>query len=271
MVETVGSPSVVDAWEPERYEWFRTERTAPFEDLLSLLRPVPGGRVVDLGCGTGELTVRLHRHLDAAATLGIDSSPAMLERAEGLGEPGVVFRPGDLASFDEPGRWDVVAANASLHWVPDHAAVLARWRASLRPGGQLAVQVPANADHPAHLLAAGLAGSAEFADAFGGPPPPDPASNVQAPEAYATLLDRLGFAGQHVRLQVYAHHLASTEEVVEWVRGTSLTRVRRVLAPADFDRFVARYRQRLLEVLGDQRPYFYAFKRILIWARLPAG
>ena len=82
------------------------------------------------------------------------------------------------------------------------------------------------------------------------------------------LLDRLGFEQQHVRLQVYGHHLASTADVVEWVKGTSLTRFARVLDEATYARFLDQYRERLLAEVGDHRPYFYAFKRILMWGRV---
>jgi trans-aconitate 2-methyltransferase len=83
-----------------------------------------------------------------------------------------------------------------------------------------------------------------------------------------TLLDELGFADQHVRLQVYGHHLASTAGVVEWTKGTTLTRYERGLSPELYGQFVDRYRGRLLEVLGDRSPYFYTFKRVLFRARL---
>jgi trans-aconitate 2-methyltransferase len=186
----------VDAWDPGRYERFAAERAAPFHDLLALVRPVPGGRVVDLGCGAGELTATLHRRLEAADTLGLDSSPAMLERAAGLAGDGLRFEPGDIAAFSE-GGWDVVFSNAALHWLPDHAAVLARLVAGLNPGGQLAVQMPANHDHPSHLVAAEVAGDEPFRSALGGYRRESP---VRAPEWYAELLDRLGLADQHVRL-----------------------------------------------------------------------
>jgi trans-aconitate 2-methyltransferase len=66
---------------------------------------------------------------------------------------------------------------------------------------------------------------------------------------------------------VYAHHLDSTADVVEWVKGTSLTRFKEPLGPEGWERFVDLYRARLLSVLGDRSPYLYPFKRILLWGR----
>jgi trans-aconitate 2-methyltransferase len=258
----------VDAWNPTQYERFAAERRQPFDDLVSLIRPLDGGRAVDLGCGPGSLTAELPALVGAREVFGIDSSPAMLAEAAGHAGPQVRFAEGDLASFEDPGAWDLVLANAALHWAPDHAAVLARWSSSLRPGGQLAVQIPANAGHPSHLVATSVAEEEPFASALGGTPPPDVVTaNVLAPERYAVLLDQLGFAEQHVRLQVYGHHLASTAEVVEWVKGTTLTRFQQAMAPALFDEFLSRYRERLLAELGDHSPYFYPFKRILFWGK----
>ncbi|HZQ87913.1 MAG TPA: hypothetical protein VFA83_23905, partial [Acidimicrobiales bacterium] len=72
-----------------------------------------------------------------------------------------------------------------------------------------------------------------------------------------------------VRLQVYGHRLDTTADVVEWTKGTSLTRFRKALADDDlFDAFVARYRQRLLDCLGEHSPFFYPFKRVLLWGRM---
>lgn len=253
----------MDTWDPERYGRFAAERAAPFDDLLALVRPVPGGRVADLGCGGGELTARLHRHLQAAETLGLDSSPAMLERAAGLAGGGLRFELGDIAGF-AGGGWDVVLSNAALQWLPDHEALFGRLAAALGPGGQLAVQMPANHDHPSHLVAAEVAAAEPFAPALGGYVRRSP---VQAPEWYAELLDRLGLADQHVRLQVYLHRLAARDQVVEWVRGTLLTDYQARMPPDLFGRFLAAYRQRLLPRLADTRPYRYPFKRLLLWGR----
>jgi len=259
---------VGDSWDPEQYERFAAERAQPFWDLVALIEPAALRRAVDLGCGTGELTAQMAERLDTGELTGIDSSAAMLERAAHHARQGLAFVDGDVATWTSDADVDLVFANAIMQWVPDHAAVMSRWWAALAPRGQLAVQVPANADHPSHTVAGEVAGSEPFLSAFDGSPPPDPvAANVLAPERYAVLLDELGASRQHVRLQVYGHTLASSADVVEWVRGTSLTRFHDRLPDELRERFVDEYRRRLLGLIGDRAPYYYPFKRILIWAR----
>jgi trans-aconitate 2-methyltransferase len=248
-------------WDPTLYDRFASERSQPFYDLVALCRPVEGGTVVDLGCGTGRLTADLHRSVRAATTTGIDTSPEMLAEAP-TGVPGLAFALGDLADWRGP-PVDLVFANASLHWVGDHPTLLGRLRQGIAPGGQLAFGVPANFGHPSHTVAKALAAEPEFA---GSGPVEDRGTAVLAPERYAELLHGLGAVELDVRLQVYGHHLESTAAVVDWVSGTALTPYRARLAPASFERFVDLYRARLLDALGDQRPYYYAFPRILCWA-----
>lgn len=248
-------------WDPHLYDRFAAERRQPFDDLVALCAPVPGGTVVDLGCGSGRLTAELHRDVGAARTVGVDSSPDMLAQAPG-DVAGLTFEQGDLAAWDGPPA-DLVFANASLQWVDDHPALLSRLRRQVAPGGQLAFQVPANFGHPSHWVAR------EVAVELGHEPPPDRGSAVLAPGRYAELLDELGAVEQHVRLQVYGHHLDSTAAVVDWVSGTLLVPYRAGIDPEDYEAFVDRYRERLLEVEGDRRPYFYPFDRILCRARFP--
>ncbi len=254
--------STSDRWNPEQYERFKEERAQPFRDLLALCAPVEGGRIVDLGCGTGELTRTLHETLRARETLGIDRSAAMLAKSGAFAGDGVRFAKADLASLQETG-WNIVFSNAALQWVDDHERLFARLAALVAPRGQLAVQMPANHDHPSHLAAAEVAREEPFRTALGGYVRCSP---VLAPERYAELLDRLGFPEQLVRLQLYAHHLESREGVVEWVKGTLLTDYAQRLG-ALFPRFLERYRERLLPLLDERRPYFYPFKRLLLWAR----
>lgn len=259
-------------WDPEQYDRFKAERAEPFWDLVDLLEPATFSRAVDLGCGTGELTSALAERLGIDDMVGIDRSERMLAVAADRASDRVEFRRGDIAVWTSDHDVDLVFANASLHWVPDHAAVLARWIDALTPGGQLAVQVPANDDHPSHQSSALVARREPFLSAMGGEPPPDPiAANVLAPEEYATLLHALGCDGPRVRMQVYPHVFPSPEFVIEWTKGSSLTRFFSVLPAELHDPFVAAYRAEFLARVDHAEPYVFTFKRILMWGRVTRG
>ncbi len=252
-----------DAWDPDRYARFRDERRQPFLDLLALVEPRPGMRIVDLGCGPGELTRFAHERLGARETLGIDASGAMLERARAQAGGGLSFARGDAGAFEGHG-FDLVLSNAALHWVPDHERLLGRLASCLAEGGQLAIQVPANEAHPSHAVARAVAAEAPFRDALGGHVRISP---VLEPEAYAQLLFRLGLSARKVRVEIYGHPLASREEVVEWVRGTLLTDYEKRLTAEAYAAFLARYRERLMTELEDERPFLYTYRRLFLWAR----
>ena len=254
-----------DAWDPAQYERFERERSAPFFDLLDLVKPCPGDRVVDLGCGTGELTRALHERTRAGSTVGLDSSPAMLKRSADYAGDGLTFELGDIAEWAPPRPVDLIFSNAALHWIDDHEALFTRLTGALSRGGQLAVQVPANHDDPSHLVAERVATEEPFRAALGGYLRRTP---VLAPERYAQLLHRLGYGTQHVRLQVYLHLLPEPGAIVDWVKGTLLTDYRRRLPDRVYEDFVARYRELLVSELPDERPFPFSFKRVLVWGRL---
>lgn len=248
-----------DVWNPSQYERFRRERAQPFWDLVDLIDPRPGMRVADLGCGTGDLTLELHRKLGARETIGVDNSPSMLEKAPR--GPGLRFVAGEIETFEDAEPFDLIFSNAAFHWVPDHPRLFKRLRGLLAPGGQIAVQMPMNDDHASHATAYELARTHEFRRLLHGF---ERRPRLMDPAAYASLLHHLGFDDLHVRLQIYGHLLDSREDVVEWVRGALLTDYQKRLAPPDWDRFLSRYRELLLPQLADERPFFYTYPRILI-------
>ena len=133
----------------------------------------------------------------------------------------------------------MVFANASLQWVDDHETLFPQLASTLKPGGQLAVQMPSNNDHVSHSTAHVVAREPRHAAALGGYVREYP---LREPEWYAELFARLGFAEQHVREQVYLHRLPGPAEVVEWVKGSLLTDYRNRLPPADYEAYLADYR-----------------------------
>jgi len=75
------STCAMDDWDPSTYLQFADERARPFFDLVARVGADAPVRVVDLGCGPGQLTARLAERWPDAEVLGLDSSPAMVERA----------------------------------------------------------------------------------------------------------------------------------------------------------------------------------------------
>lgn len=255
-----------DTWDPQQYEKFKREREQPFFDLLAMVQPAPGMRVVDLGCGTGKQTRLLHERTAARETIGLDRSAKMLDGlASEDSAAGLHFEVGAIEDFPGArGLFDLVFSNAALHWVDDHAALLPRLAAGLAPGGQLAFQVPAMHHEPTHTVAQDVAASEPFRSALGGWRLVHP---VLPPEQYARILYRSGFADPQSRLIVYPHVLPGPEAVVEWTKGTLLTEYASHLPAGLFEPFVERYRSMLVERLEAARPFFFPFKRILCWGR----
>jgi trans-aconitate 2-methyltransferase len=250
-------------WNPDLYHRFGPEREAPFEDLLSLVRAREGLRVLDLGCGTGRLTARLRDHLPSSTVLGLDRSAEMLERARPLRRRGLHFCRG---SIESPfGRWDLVFSNAALHWVEDHPALIPRLLRLLRPGGQLAVQIPSNHDHPANRAGDQTAEEEPFRTLLRGF---RRTVHVLPLADYATILHGAGGVSIQVFEKVYLHRLKDAGALLEWLSGTTLLPYLDRLPEAGRKRFLGEV-CRCLSALYPGSPVLYTFRRTFLSAFLP--
>ncbi|HEV2916007.1 MAG TPA: methyltransferase domain-containing protein [Pyrinomonadaceae bacterium] len=253
-------------WNPDRYRQFQKERFQPFDDLLRLVKRSEGMRVVDLGCGTGELTARLADGLPASEVTGIDSSAEMLARArEQHARRGLRFEQGSIETA--VGEWDLVFSHAAIHWVEDHQSLVPRLLRLVRRGGQLAVQLPSNHGHASHTLITEVALEEPFRLALGGWTRASPVLSI---EAYAELLYEHGAEEIAVFEKVYPHVLESSDAIAEWTRGTTLVPYFERLPEKLHEPFMQRYRERL-SALWPASPVFYGFKRILFAATRPGG
>lgn len=247
-------------WDPDRYHLFKRERAAPFNDLLAMVRPREGMRVIDLGCGTGELTARLADALPGSEVIGLDSSPEMLERAQELSRPGLCFILGDLREVQ--GTWDLVFSHAVIQWVEDHAGLLPRLLGIVAPGGQIAVQLPSNHQHPTHLLIAATARESPFREILSGWTRESPVLGI---EEYAEILHAAGGTELMVLEKVYPHVLENADAMADWTSGTAMLPYFERLPAEMRDPFMASYREKLRRRYPGS-PVFYGFRRILFAA-----
>jgi trans-aconitate 2-methyltransferase len=249
-------------WDPNQYHKFQEQRSAPFYDLMALVVVRPNLKVVDLGCGTGELTSQLADALPSSDVTGLDSSPQMLEKAEALSRPNLRFVQGDQAHLT--GEWDLIFSNAALHWSEDHTELIPYLYARLTAGGQLAVQVPSNFDHISHQLIRETAGEEPFRSILDGFIRHAPVLSI---DQYARILFDGGGEDIVSFEKVYAHILADSDAVVEWISGTACVPYFERLG-GHKDEFVQVIRTKM-HAAQPQSPVFYPFRRTFLSARKP--
>lgn len=243
-------------WDPQQYERFAAERGRPFDELLDRVQAgaPPAWRpayVVDLGCGPGRYTARVADRWPDAEIVGIDSSPEMVASAERLGRPGrLQFRVGDLAEWQPDCPVDLVVANASLHWVPGHVALLARFAQALGPHGALAFQVPDNFSEPSHVLLLDLRRSDRWRNQLGADA--DRGASVERPARYLEALVGAGLTPDVWQTE-YLHLLPGDDAVLEWVKGTALRPVLSQLTDeTERAAFLAQYAEALRQAYPPQ-------------------
>lgn len=259
-------------WDPKQYHKFQAERSAPFFDLLALVEKRPNLKVVDLGCGTGELTRQLADALPDSTVTGLDSSAQMLDAARAASYAGanpstslrasLRFERGDQSALT--GEWDLIFSNAALQWSENHAELIPRLYRLLAPGGQIAVQVPSNHHHISHQIYRETASQEPFQSILKGFQRYAPVLSI---DDYARLFFACGAEEIIVFEKVYAHVLEDSDAVVEWISGTALVPYFERLGEHK-EEFINAIRAKMRGALPD-RPVFYPFRRTLFSARKP--
>jgi trans-aconitate 2-methyltransferase len=245
-------------WDPASYLTFDDHRARPFHDLLARVTAPAPRRVVDLGCGPGNLTALLAARWPGAVVEAIDSSVEMVEAARARG---IDAHRADVIGWTPAPDADVVISNAVLQWVPQHRELLPRWIAALGPGAELAVQVPGNFGAPSHTLVRELA--AERGLQLRGQ------GAVAEPAEYAELLAATG-AVVDVWETTYLHPLTGPDPVLGWIGSTALRPVRDALDDEAYASFRAELAPRL-RAAYPARPdgtTWFPFRRIFAVARV---
>jgi trans-aconitate 2-methyltransferase len=235
-------------WSASQYLKFEDERTRPVRDLIAAIATTEVARAIDLGCGPGNSTEVLMARYPRASITGIDSAEDMIRAArERL--PSVSFELADIATWQSPGPWDVIIANAVLHWVPAHSVLLPRLVDALSSGGSLAVQMPDNLAEPSHVLMQQVANDGPWATKLAGAR--GERSQV-APAAWYYGLLRPQCARVNVWRTTYLHPLAGIEAVVEWFKGSGLRSFLSPLNQEEQTEYLLRYRAALARVYPTQ-------------------
>ncbi|HME28029.1 MAG TPA: methyltransferase domain-containing protein [Acetobacteraceae bacterium] len=204
-------------WDPAQYLRFANERLRPALDLLAQVPLDAPARVVDLGCGAGNVTAILKQRFPEADVAGVDGSAAMLETARATVQ-GCRFEQADFFRWQPAEPPDLIFSNAALHWVDGHPTLFPRLLSFLAPVGVLAVQMPAMHDTPLRRIPYELAATEPWAEYLSGV---TSAPAILSPMEYWDLL-RPYVASLELWQTTYMHALRGENAVTEWAAGSSL-------------------------------------------------
>ncbi|MFB4394718.1 MULTISPECIES: trans-aconitate 2-methyltransferase [unclassified Pseudomonas] len=209
------------AWSATQYSLFENERTRAVRDLLAAVPPRPIRQATDLGCGPGNSTEVLLQQSGDAQVTALDSDPDMIEKARErprLKVPRVRCEIADIAHWSAAVPQDLILANASLQWVPDHGNLYPHLVRQLSDGGSLAVQTPDNLDEPAHRRMREIASQGPWAAKFTDFTLPPRHNGAFYYDLLSPLCSRVD-----VWRTTYHHPLeGGAQAVVEWFKGSGL-------------------------------------------------
>lgn len=250
------------AWNPALYNRFKKERYAPFYDLLALINSKQGMTVLDLGCGTGELTKMLSEELqNAESVLGIDSSSEMLEESKHYQNERVSFERKTIEEqLNEPSQWDLVFSNAAIQWIDDHARLIPKMISILKSDGQLAIQMPSQKENVLNQMLLDMVQEEPFSSALKGWKKISPILSI---DEYAQILFENGCKEMNIIHKVYPLIVHNSNELLEFISGSALIPYFERFTDDIKTLFIQEYQRRVQQRFSAS-PILYAFKRILI-------
>ncbi len=237
----------MEDWRPEDYLRFNDERSRPARDLVARIPLKAPELVYDLGCGPENSTALLHEAYPRAKLVGLDTSKTMLAKAR-KDLPQVQFVEADIAAWPGDPNADLVYANASFQWVPDHVSVLLRLLKGLKTRGVLALQMPDNLNEPSHRLMRETAATGPWAQALGHAA--GSREVIRTPNEYYTLL-KPHCRSLDIWHTAYTHVLDGVQGIVDFVSTTGLRPYLDPLDEAMRGKFIDAYRAELAKAYPE--------------------
>lgn len=227
-------------WDTELYEARHAFVWQMAQGVLELLQAHTGESILDVGCGTGQLTAQIAAA--GANVLGIDVSPEMIGQAR-QNYPGLRFALEDVTRLNYEEEFDAVFSNAALHWVRDASAAAACISRALKPGGRFVAEFGGSANVQTIENAIRIV-VAQYTENI----PKSPWFFPTLGE-YATLLDAHGLETRFAQLFSRPTPLEAEKGMENWIRQ---------FAWMYFDPLTPPERaQALAEVVQDLRPVLY--------------
>lgn len=249
-------------WDPKKYNEFKEERSKPFEDLTSHIVDQPNLKVLDLGCGTGELTKKLSEKLTNPTVLGIDNSAEMLAKAP-LGENIKFEERKILDQLNTDKKWDLIFSNAALQWIDNHNELFPKIISCINPDGQLAVQMPQQNENILNKILLNLVQEEPFSSYLKNWTRPSPVLTL---DEYAKILFENGGKNLNIYEKVYPLISNSKNDFFDFISGSALTVYQERLKENEFEELSNEFKKRI-NAYFPVVPSIYAFRRLILYAK----
>jgi trans-aconitate methyltransferase len=191
-------------WDAEKYDTVKAPQIDAGRELIALSAVRTDDHILDIGCGTGKLTVELKRLAPKGSVTGIDPSEEMLEKARAVAAPEMRLLRTSAQEMKFGSEFTLAFSNSAMHWVKDQQTALARTYRALEQGGRIAFQMPADNfcneffDSVGHAISS--LGYERFFDRWETP------WYFPEKDAYEEALNRAGF--RNIRVFYQDYHLA---------------------------------------------------------------
>jgi trans-aconitate methyltransferase len=251
-----------DAWNASQYDQSHSYVTSYGQDVLALLNPQAGERILDVGCGTGHHVRAL---ADAGVTaVGIDASPAMIAAARER-YPGLQFEVADASDFVFDRLFDAVYSNAALHWVTAADAAAGCIARALRPGGRFVAELGGSGNIGA------IVGAVQAARGRAGAAPAASPWFFPTVGEYAALLEKNGLEVRLAMLFDRPTELADGEQGLRGWLAMFGARLLDDLDPAAQEAVLADVEQALRPTLWRGGSWYADYRRLRVVAHKQGG
>lgn len=227
--------------------------------LIEWLAPQPHEHILDLGCGTGELTEQIRQ--SGAEVIGVDRSAEMIHQAKRQ-YPHVSFFVMDAAQLSDLPQFEAIFSNAALHWMLEAGRVVQQMYKHLKPGGRLVVELGGKGNIRQVISAVN---QQRIRDEY---PPIDISQQWFFPSIgeYSTMLENAGFQVQLARHFPRKTPLQDAENgIADWIRMFGQTWLKDI-PEHQHPAFLQSVQKILYPVLFEEGTWYADYQRLRIIA-----
>ncbi|MFX0137876.1 MAG: class I SAM-dependent methyltransferase [Candidatus Hodarchaeota archaeon] len=239
------------AWKAELYD---SKSFAQFEigmKLINELKVKNGEKILDIGCGTGRLTMEIAKRNPAGLVIGLDNSQDMIDKAnfnlKNCDLKNLVFIKANILQYEPKVQFNAVYSNSALHWIENSHDLFLRIYNILLPKGRILAQIPAGGLHQYIPLFITTIQSLNLSKYFKNW---KYSSRLINPKTLRKILPQIGFIDVQIKKVTQNVKFKSLEDLISWLQTGPLVAILSQL-PAEKQEIYLNYLMNIFKSKGD--------------------